>query len=176
MVKKEELSEEEKKEIIRKYSLSSLNNEYILNLAVIGFNQVPEGRLSPYGTVFSGLYELVTNSAPDPHSWERLYKNALQKGGSIDKSKLIEGAARDIEESILSVKINDLFDFMGSEKRVNRALDGKFISDLNLPDEEIKDLKNDCISTLVSRKARGMLSLRESEGLNRFEKKYAEAA
>ena len=172
----EELTEEQKKEQGRLYSLNSLNSDYISSLAAIALNQPQEGRVPEYGNLFSGLYEAVTDNTPDQHSYNALFKPSLQRGGIIDKSRLINGAAKDIEESIKSVKINDILIYMGSNKRPKKSIDGKFLSDMNLSEDETKELVEDCFTVLVNRKARGMLNLREREALSRSEDKYAQAA
>ena len=146
-----ELTEEQIKEKEREYALESLNNNYITNLASVGFSKPEEGRVPKYGMLLSGLYESTTKDAPDQTTYDALFKEQLKNGGSVNRDSLVKKATAIVTYSVVRVKPKDILELVGSQEAPKGEYGNKKVGELS--EEEQKNIVTLYVNYMINKKA-----------------------
>jgi hypothetical protein len=145
MAEKQE-STKEQKEKAREIALANLKGG-ITDLAVAYF--VNRGK--PYGEAGNkDLYEFVYNPAKSTKEGQKFIDNlwaaSREDGelytGNLTEHKIIKTAAGIVQSSIGDVKVDDLYELMGSKVSINETYKGKYLTDL-------AESKNDKIKEFI---------------------------
>jgi hypothetical protein len=145
------LTEEQKKEKAREYALINLTDNYITNLASVGFNKPEEGRIPKYGMLFSGLCENTIEQTPNQHVYDTLFKEQLKNGGSVNKENLIQKASAIIQYSIMKIKPGDVLELIGSKEDLKQEYGNKTIEELS--EDEQKQIIGLYANYMMNKKA-----------------------
>lgn len=134
----EELTPEQR-EGMREVGIQNLGNETIVNLATANF-------ADGYGdagasAVERNLYlptiqseeasKLIAGSLLDSR------QNGKRYSGNVSEAKIIGDCAKIVQESLLSVKTNDLLELMGSDVKAADDYNNKYVSDLKDVNEDV---------------------------------------
>jgi len=165
----------EEREEYRASALRTLTNEYISNLAAVSFSKPQKGQIPSYGTIFDGLYEKVTDKAPNQEAYEKLWKKLIQsEDGTINKAKLIKLAGANVAQAVTRIKINDLLQLMGSDRQIKSEFNDKYVVELGLSEEEAQEMISSYFTYLTNKKAEMFLATNRNELVGGLEQKFCE--
>lgn len=146
----------EQREAMRQIAIANLNDNYICNIA-----SAKLGSPNRYGTILSTLYGKTIVQAPEQNAYEQLFLPDLASDeGSLTKQRLMTKAAKIIQESLGTVKVQDIFALMNSERNLKGQYENKYVTELS--EEETANLINGYLTNMVNKGAESALS-RERE-------------
>ena len=162
----------EQREEYREVALRNLKDNYLTNLASASFNEGEASR--KYGSILSSLYGETIEKAPSQENYDLLFKSDLLKGeSSLSKQRLMAKAQSIILDSIQSIKVNDVFELIGSDKELKNDYQGKYF--IEVSDEEKQELLNNYLTTMLNEKAEAFLERERKIKRNDLEAKFCEA-
>lgn len=129
------MTPEEKKETAREFALKNLDSslwEYATPKLV-----TPEqyGQLS---LLAKEDYNQIISKSPEQSLYEQLFLPQLaSEGGAITSPYLQERSLRILQESILSLKVEDISNYFGLKKPIKSAYEDKYVSELDEEDSKV---------------------------------------
>lgn len=121
--------------------------------------------------VINGKYNELLKKTPAQDVYEKVFYPALKdKTKSINTPYIQETSSRILQESLLSIKAEDLMQYLGSKKSVdNKNYQGKYIGDIK--DEKVRiQMVASAISTTVNNKIQDILGESNKKIVSELEK------
>ena len=149
----------------------NLNDKYLGALAA-----AYQGKSTDrYGTILTGLYDTVTEDAPNQNTWNNVFKDEVQsEDGVLTRPIIMKKAAKVVQESVVSSEVADVIKRMGVKKGLSSDYDGKYVSDLK--DEQVKGVVTAYVNSSTNAFAVMALEGENAELAGGLEKMFCEAA
>ena len=124
-----------------------------------------------YGLVLSGfLYNEAIAKAPSQRVYEQIFLPELLKEDDVlTKQGIMKKALEVTIESLENVKVNDVLELMGIEKRPLPKYDGKYVNEL--PEKEKKKLIDTYLAFMVNKQAEEFLEKQRKTIIKKIEEK-----
>ncbi len=152
-MEEKELSEKEKIEILREVSLKDLEGS-LWNYATPKL-VTPEqyGQLSKLA---SADYINTISQTPDQHAYERLFLPQLAtEGGAVTSPYLQERSKKILQESVMSVKVEDIYNLVGLKEPMKESYKDKYVFELG--EDEVKSIVSSYMGLKVTDIVSGLL-------------------
>ena len=154
-MEKEKLSEKEKKEKLREISLENLESSLWDYATPKLITTEQYGQLS---RLVNTNYMNIISQAPKQDIYEKLFLPQLvEEGGAITSPYLQVTSLKILQESLVSVKVEDIYKLVGLKEPLKDSYKDKFIYELS--EDEIKSITgfymslkvNDIVSSLLGK-------------------------
>lgn len=131
-----ELSESEKREKIREVALKNLESSLWKYATPKLVSQEQYGMISKMA---GADYQNTLSQTPDQNTYEQLfYPQLASEGGAITSPYLQVTSTKILQESVMSLKVEDVYKLMKLSKPMKASYQGKYISELDK--EEIQSI------------------------------------
>lgn len=156
----------EQKEKVRQVALKNLGSALWNYAAPKLISAEQYGSLAQSSEMF---YQNTVTKAPEQNVYEQLFLPQLMKeGGAVTSPYLQSTSLKILQESLLSVKVEDAVKYSGV-KSVGEQFKGKYVSDLG--EKEASQIVGSCMQYQTDEKVKEILALRQksiSSGLEKI--------
>jgi hypothetical protein len=154
------------KEERAKFSRRNLEDNYITGVAASIY-----GTPERYGTVLSQLYSNVISKAPGQEAYDQMILPELMSDeGALSKVRMQKQAARIVQESILTVKVEDALKYTGVNKGVVDKYKDMYVEDLE--ESEKLELVNSYLTSMTHGHAMAALGAQRKAIAGGLEEKF----
>lgn len=155
----------EQKEELRQGSLKNLDST-LWNYAAPKL--VTAGQYGKLGELAEKIYPQLISQAPEQDIYQKLFLPQLAKEGGAITSPYLQGMSTKIlQQSILSLKTEDVYALTGMKKPMKESYKGKYVCEL--PEEEIEKLIAHYMSFKTSDIAKGLIDMNKQGNKNGLE-------
>lgn len=170
MPENKELTEAEKREELRKVSLMNLESSLWNYAAPELITPQQYGNLSKMA---QSIYPQLISKAPEQHVYEQLFLRQLaSKEGAITSPYLQEVSAKIIQQSIASVKVEDIYKLVGLKKPMKESYQGKYVFELN--EKEVQAVIGMYMQSKVTDIVSSLLGIQKQESVKGLEELLCE--
>jgi hypothetical protein len=115
-------------------------------------------------------YQETLSKTPEQSIYEKLFLPALSDNTkSLNSHYIQETSSRILQESLLSIKIEDVMKYVNSEKTINKNYQGKYVADIK--DDKVKlKIISSAISYTISDKIKELLGDSNKANISELEK------
>ncbi len=117
-----------------------------------------------------GKYQEILSKTPSQDVYEKVFLPALSnESGAVTSSYIRNTSAAILQESLQSIKIEDIMQYLESDKKIKDELKSNYIIDIK--DDKIKfSLISSYISKAVNEKVKGLIDESNKNSISELEK------